>query len=361
MTYHGAMRGAKNWSGAWRLGLQSALVLAGLVAVLMSGCQEGDTTAAEKNAAPAEESARQTQAGEERVTHSGPFVRVLGTVQDGGLPHAACHCSRCELARHDPAQRRYVASLALVLPASGRVVVIDATPDLHPQLEQLADLRQGPEGRVDRAPIDGVFLTHAHIGHYLGLAFLGFEVVHTSELPVYCTPRMAEFLRRNGPWSQLVEKRNIDLVETAPGGTADLGDGVRVDFLQVPHRDEYSDTVGFRVHGPNRSLLYVPDTDAWSAWETPLSDVLEGVDVAILDGSFYSLDELPGRDISQVKHPLITVSMDLLQERVDAGRNEVYFSHLNHTNPALEPGSEARREIQRRGFQVLAEGLEIGL
>ena len=293
---------------------------------------------------------------------SGPFVRVLGTAQDGGFPHAACNCERCELARRDPAHSRGVASLALVLPgAPDKVYLIDATPDVRRQIDLLADVRDAPEGRVDRAPVDGVMLTHAHLGHYTGLAFFGFEAVHTSDLPVFCTPAMAEFLRGNGPWSQMVEIGNVDLREVAPGSGFELDGGVRVELLKVPHRDEFADTVGFVLRGPRRSLLYVPDTDSWDAWKRPLPKVLRDIDVAILDGSFYSLDELPGRDISQVKHPLITTSMDLLQETVDAGETEVYFSHMNHTNPVLMPGSAERREIERRGFHVLEDGQEIGL
>lgn len=290
-----------------------------------------------------------------------PYVRVLGTAQDGGLPHAACSCRRCEAARRDPARRRNVASLAVVVPQTSSVYLLDATPDVRRQIDLLADVRDPPPDRVDRAPVDGVLLTHAHLGHYTGLAFFGFEAVHTRDLPVYCTPAMARFLRRNGPWSQLVEIGNVDLREVVPGGGVELGGGVRVEFLSVPHRDEYADTVGFIVRGPTRSLLYVPDTDAWSAWQTPLPEVLEDVDVAILDGSFYSMDELPGRDMSAVKHPLITLSMDLLQETVDAGGSEVWFTHFNHSNPVLEPASEARREIERRGFGVLDDGQEIGL
>ena len=318
--------------------------------VSLAGCgDDGEAEGAEtsKTAAPA--------AG------AGPYVRVLGTVQDGGLPHAACDCARCDLARRDPARRRWVASLAVVIPRTGGVYLIDATPDVRQQIDRLADVRDAPRGQVDRAPVDGVLLTHAHIGHYLGLAFFGFEAVHTRNLPVYCTPRMAEFLRRNGPWGQLVEIGNIDLVESPPGGGFELAEGVRVEPLAVPHRDEYSDTVGFVLRGPRRSLLYVPDTDGWEAWETPLTEVLQGIDVAILDGSFYSLDELPGRDLATVKHPLIIHSMDLLQETVAAGKTTVYFSHMNHSNPVLEVDSAARRDIEARGFFVLAEGQELPL
>ncbi len=292
---------------------------------------------------------------------AGPFVRVVGTVQDGGLPHAACACDRCEAARRDPARRRRIASLALVLPESGRVYLIDATPDIREQLDSLADVRHPPAGRVDRAPVDGVFLTHAHIGHYLGLAFFGFEAVHPRGLPVYATASMAAFLRENAPWDGLVERRNVEPVVIAPGVPVELGEGVSVAALAVPHRREYTDTVGYLIAGPRSRVLYVPDTDGWEGWRPPLREVLEGVDLALLDGSFFSLDELPGRDVASIGHPLVRQTMDLLAGLATSGRTRVLFTHLNHSNPALDPGSEARREIERRGFALAAEGEEIPL
>lgn len=299
---------------------------------------------------------------------AGPFLRVLGIAQDGGFPHAACEHALCVRARQDPSLASGVASLGLVLPkgdGTHAVLLVDATPDVRAQIDLLRDVRRPSAGRVDRAPLAGLLLTHAHIGHYLGLAFFGFEAVNTHELPVYATPRMATFLRTNGPWSQLVTKRNIALHEQAPGSRFKLGVGgaqVEIGVLAVPHRDEYSDTVGFVFAGPHRRVLYVPDTDGWDRWSPSLAAVLarERIDVALLDASFYSLDELPGRDLTQVRHPLVVATMDRLAPFVAAG-GQVFFCHLNHSNPALDPASEARRAIEARGFAVAAVGQEIGL
>jgi len=280
---------------------------------------------------------------------------ALGTVQDGGLPHASCGCERCKLARKDSAHRRFVAGLALVLPEEGQTWLIDATPNLPYQLEILRIWDAPPRDGVDRAPIDGVFLTHAHIGHYLGLAHLGFEVVHTHRVPVYGTLSMRRFLRTNGPWSQLVDKENIELRRLSPGRPVQIANRVRVTPIRVPHRDELSDTVGFRIEGLRSSVLYVPDTDGWDEWRVPLTEHLAGIDVAILDGSFYSLDELPGRSIEDVRHPLMSETMDLLQPLVGEGL-KVYFTHMNHTNPVLGPDDEARNEVLARGFRILEEG-----
>ena len=287
-----------------------------------------------------------------------PLLRVLGTAQDGGLPHAGCSCDRCDLARQSPDDRRRIASLALVLPASDRILLIDASPDLPEQLALLSDLRQAPEDRVDRHPVDSVWLTHAHIGHYLGLAFFGYEAIHTRDLQVFATPRMSAFLRDNGPWSQLVEMRNIELHELAPGRAHPLGDDVVVTAVQAPHRDEYADTLGFLISGPERSIFYLPDTDSWVAWATPVTELLENVDIALLDGTFYSAGELPGRQIEEIGHPLIVQSMDLLQELVDKRGLQVYFTHLNHSNPVLDPDGKARREVESRGFHILEDEQE---
>ncbi len=291
----------------------------------------------------------------------GPFVRVLGIAQDGGFPHAACEHRACRDAREGRAPRHLVASLAVVVPAEETVFVIDASPDVREQLDLLRDVRDLPADRVDRAPIDGLFLTHAHIGHYLGLAFFGFEAVHTSALPVWATAPMADFLRGHGPWSQLVELGNIELRTLRPEAAVAIGGGVTVTAFNVPHRDELSDTVAFRIDGPRRTVLYVPDTDKWATWEPSLPERLSDVDVALLDGSFYSADELPGRSVEEIGHPMIGTTMELLQAQVAGGELEVIFIHLNHSNPALVTGSPERSAIEDRGFSVAVEGLEIDL
>ena len=293
----------------------------------------------------------------------GPRVVVLGTVQDGGMPQTGCDCTHCAAARKNPALARHVASLAIRIPAKDRVYLVDATPDLPAQIEMIHAFRHHPEGKTDRAPVDGVLLTHAHIGHYLGLAHFGFESLNTKDIPAWVSPRMAEYLRTNGPWSQLVRLQNIALREFQPGTPFALEEGISVKPIQVPHRDEYTDTMAFVIRGPHDNVLYVPDTDSWRAWPKPVLQVLadEKITVALVDATFYSPDELPDRDVSKIKHPLITDSMDLFGPLVKEGKLRVIFTHLNHSNPALDKDGPARRAIEARGFRVAEEGEEIGL
>ena len=85
--------------------------------------------------------------------------------------------------------------------------MFDATPDMTAQLEHLNTIDTG----LAFMP-NGIFLTHAHIGHYTGLMYLGKEAINANCIPVYTMPRMNDFLKRNGPWNQLVLLDNIELL-----------------------------------------------------------------------------------------------------------------------------------------------------
>jgi len=278
---------------------------------------------------------------------------VLGIVQDGGLPHIGCRQERCVLARRDSSRRERVACLGLVDEQAGRRFLIDATPDLPSQLESLQ-----PDRPAGRPLVDGILLTHAHIGHYTGLMYLGREALGASGMPVYATPRMARFLRENAPWSQLVALHNVVLHEMEPDREIALTDRLRVTPIRVPHRDEQSDTVGFRVRGPSRSLLYIPDIDKWERWEKRLPAEAGMVDWALLDGTFEDPAEIPGRSLADIPHPLIGETAALLGP--GPRRARVLFVHLNHTNRLLSDES-AVRSLSNQGFAVARDGQELEL
>jgi pyrroloquinoline quinone biosynthesis protein B len=296
--------------------------------------------------------------GARRREDGGVKAVVLGVAQDGGVPHLGCGCATCTRARTDPAQRELAAAIALCDETSGKRWIVDCTPDFPAQVDLLARLCPGSS---PRDVCDGILLTHAHMGHYVGLAQLGTEVLSASRLPVWATAKMGEFLCSNDPWKALVEKEQIDLRLLTPGSPLELAPGFTVTPELVPHRDELSDTVGFRIAGPDRTLLFIPDVDKWEQMDPPLLERLEGVDVALLDGTFFSPDELPHRALSKVRHPFITESVDLLGSRVATGACEVIFIHLNHTNPALDPASDERRRLEHAGFRVAVQGMEIPL
>jgi pyrroloquinoline quinone biosynthesis protein B len=284
-------------------------------------------------------------------------VLVLGTAQDAGLPQIGCSEPMCAAARRDPALRRFASSILVCDPRSGSRWLFDAGPDLREQFE-LA--RAHPNTRVSSgerpALFDGVFLTHAHVGHYAGLIEFGLEANAARELPVFASQRMGQFLSRDGPWSLLVERREIALRELTPGVPVQLAGDLEVTPILVPHRDELSDTLAFVIRGPRRALLYLPDIDKWERWDRRLEDVLAEVDIALVDGTFFADGEVPGRSMREIPHPFVVETLARLGAAPSELRSRVVFTHLNHTNPAADPGSAAASAIRELGCRVAREG-----
>lgn len=283
------------------------------------------------------------------------YLYVLGVVQDAGYPQTGCYAAHCMPAWRDPGLRRSAVSLGLIDPDSGKKYIFEATPDFPSQLYELET-----EAPTEQFELAGIFLTHAHIGHYTGLMFLGHEAMAASNIPVYTMPRMMNYLQTNGPWSQLVDYRNIILSPLQADVTESLG-RLKVTPFLVPHRDEYSETVGFRIDGPHKSAIFIPDINKWSQWQTDLSDLVKTVDYALIDATFYADGELPDRDMSKVSHPYVVESMKILEPLTDEDRDKVWFIHMNHTNPLLDAGSKETMEIQSKGFHVAVEGLRLVL
>ena len=282
---------------------------------------------------------------------------VLGRAQDGGLPHLGCEQPCCEDARQS-GHKEFPACLGIHDSQTGNLLLIEATPAIESQVALLHAL-SGVENR-GRTPVDAMLLTHAHVGHYAGLIHMGREVASTNKVPTFVTPRMANFLNTNGPWSQLVELGQITLHEIQHGEVFEPIEGLLVQAIEVPHRDEFSDTVAFKIIGPTRTILFVPDIDRWEGNESLLDRLIEGVDVAYIDATFYDGSELPGRDMSQIPHPMMIDTMQLLKNHATAFRGSIRFIHLNHTNPALI-NREIQRSIEQRGFRIAAQGEQVDL
>ncbi len=277
---------------------------------------------------------------------------ILGTAQDGGVPHMGCGCSRCRRARADRMAGRYPSSLALVTPEK-RIFLLDATPRMPEQLDLLA----AASGVTPSEP-DGILLTHAHIGHYAGLMYLGKEVMSGRNVPVYCTPSMASFLSEHSPWRDLIDGGNIELQILTPGEPFTLEAGVRVTAFCVPHRDERSDTVGYLVEGDRAGLLYMPDLDAWEGFEETFNGLIRRASYALIDGTFFSEDELmhSGRRLHEVPHPPVSETLRSFEiGTLQVGTAEILFTHFNHTNPLLDD-ERTRSAVLRRGFGLAAEG-----
>jgi len=292
----------------------------------------------------------------ESAPPEGAYLYVLGIAQDAGYPQAECYRPHCIPAWEDISLRRLATSLALIDPVTGQKYLFEATPNMPEQLFRLE--REAPN---DDFALAGVFLTHGHIGHYTGLIHFGHEVMGAQGIPTFAMPRMREYLSSNGPWDQLVRYSNINLVALEDGETQRLLGNLSVTPFLVPHRDEYTETVGYRIDGPNASAIFIPDIDKWERWDQDLTALIREVDYAFLDATFYADGEIPGRAMEDIPHPFVVESMALLEELSPAERARVHFIHFNHTNPLLQEGSAARDAVREAGFSIAEEGMRLAL
>jgi pyrroloquinoline quinone biosynthesis protein B len=281
------------------------------------------------------------------------FITVLGIAQDGGYPQAGCNAEHCLRHWRGEEKKRQVVSLGLTDQASGQNWLFEATPDFTAQLQQL----QQASGSSN---LSGIFLTHAHMGHYAGLLQLGREAMGAQGMPVYVMPKMKEFLENNAPWSQLVSLGNIKLVLMEADTPIQLTSNLRVIPLKVPHRDEFSETVGFRIETAEKSLLFIPDIDKWPLWDRDIRAEVARVDVALLDATFYKDGELPNRNMSEIPHPFVAETISLFAPLPESEKRKVKFIHFNHTNPLIFEGPE-REQVKKLGYAVATEGERIEL
>lgn len=278
------------------------------------------------------------------------YIQVLGIVQDAGYPHIGCEKDCCKVV--SPGDY-FVSCLGLVDKTNNKRYLFDATPDIHNQINLL-------EKFPDANLIDGIFLTHAHIGHYTGLMYLGREGLGGKNIMVYALKRMARFLTKNGPWDQLVKLNNISIQTISNKEFVKLSKNIFVMPIRVPHRDEYSETVGYKIIGKSKKILFIPDIDKWDEWKKSIIEEIKLVDYAFIDGTFYNGSEL-NRDMREIPHPSIEETLQLFSNQPLAERNKIYFIHINHTNPILTNKNGIRDLVESLGFNIAERGLKFKL
>ena len=276
------------------------------------------------------------------------YVIVLGIAQDAGYPQINCKKDCCEKAWKNIELRKMTSCLAIVDPTTNEQWIIDATPNIKEQL-QLLKSKTGTE------KITGIALTHAHMGHYTGLMHFGREVMGTNRTPVFAMPKMKSFLEENGPWSQLVSLENIHLKKIKEDSIFSLNKNIKLKSFLVPHRDEFSETVGYEITINNKTLIFIPDIDKWEKWDTNITELIQKTDYAFLDATFYKNGEL-NRDMSEIPHPFVEESMKLFAPLTLENKSKIHFIHLNHTNPLLRKNSLAQKKVLQKGFNIAKEG-----
>jgi len=286
----------------------------------------------------------------DNINNVNQYITVLGTAQDGGFPHIGCQKKCCNDFYKGVSPKQKVVSLGLIDKEAQQKFLFEATPDIS---TQLADLEKNH--LKTNTIIDGVFITHAHMGHYAGLLYFGKEALGKKDIRIYAMPKMKDFLVNNGPWSQLVSTKNIAFSDLKKDKVVQLNNSLKVTPFLVPHRDEFSETVGYKIEGGKKSALFIPDINKWSLWEKNIVEEVKKVDYAFLDATFFKEGEI-NRPMSEVPHPFIEETVDLFKNESLTTKNKVIFIHFNHTNPALQTSSKERKELTLLGYKFATEG-----
>ncbi|MGI9529116.1 MAG: MBL fold metallo-hydrolase [Acidimicrobiia bacterium] len=265
---------------------------------------------------------------------------LLGSGQDGGSP---------QMGSSGAVSDRTASSVALVSDL-WPPILFDASPDLRSQHNDLVRIQGGDAGDE---PFSAVFITHGHMGHYAGLVHFGKEAANTSDVPLYGDKTFLDFLSRNEPWASLVTNGNM-APRTIPTDGVAFG-RVTVKAIPVPHRADFTATNAYSISvDSSRWALYLPDIDAWTDWPEA-DEVIAAHDLCFLDATFGSMDELPGRSIAEIPHPLVDDTLSRFARHTDD--TTIVLTHINHSNELNDPDSELSARAHNTGFKVGSDGM----
>jgi len=273
-------------------------------------------------------------------------VTVLGIAQDGGHPQPGCLRPCCA----NLTEQHYPVSLG-IRSDEGTNILIEATRHLGDQFTLWGQTN-----------VDHLLLTHANFGHVDGLGLFGRETLSAQGINLHVSEEMYHLVDQTPQWNLMVQQGVFEIQTFAVGTSLYNKDEVIIEPVRIPHRDELSDMHAFIIRGPNKSLLFLPDHDSWdetlavhncSTLRQWLSAMR--IDVALIDGTFWSEDELGGRDQSKVPHPPVVQTLKMLGEK-QQGDPEIFFTHLNHTNPLYDQESEQMKQVTQLGWGVVHQG-----
>jgi pyrroloquinoline quinone biosynthesis protein B len=317
--------------------------------IIISSLNQNQVLGSEKQFEP--------QQNEDTIVADSYYIQILGIAQDAGYPQIACSKDCCKAVYQGVESRKNVVALALVNATTKQYWLFEATPDIAHQLQMVQDKLQ-----LENMPLpQGIFITHAHMGHYTGLMQLGREALNATSIPVYCMPKMESFISNNGPWNQLVSLNNISIKPLQNNRKVTLETSILVEPMQVPHRDEFSETVGYLIQVNRKKILFIPDIDKWNKWDNDIITLIKGVDMAFLDGTFFKNGEIPYRDMAEIPHPFVAESIEKFKILSLEDRSKIYFIHFNHTNPLIKQFSSEKEMLMKEGFHIAEEGMVLPL
>ncbi len=287
-------------------------------------------------------------------------VVLLGTAQDGGVPQAGCAKPCCMTEFGGPTRHRNPVALGLTAEDGSRHL-IEASRTLADQLILWSTVDGGP---LDK--LDSIWLTHGHLGHIDGLGLFGCEAWGTEDIPLHASESMIGVVQSSPPLAPLFENNHLIPTPFYSGEKVELTTDLSITPVKVPHRDEHTDTHAFLIEGASKRLLFLPDHDSWSvtleshSTDNPLSWLHSlFVDIVLLDGTFWSGEELGGH-AKKIGHPPVEDTLELLGIKGPSDPR-VVFIHLNHTNPLHDESSAETARVRAMGWEVARQPMSFNL
>ncbi|MGH7579304.1 MAG: pyrroloquinoline quinone biosynthesis protein PqqB [Gemmatimonadales bacterium] len=300
-------------------------------------------------------------------------VILLGTAAGGGFPQWNCWCPTCRVARRAPGRARHRSQSSAAVSADGRRwFLLNASPDVHAQLGRLP---AGEPAGTRHAPVEGVVLTDAELDHTLGLLLLR----EAGYLQVHATPAVRDILERDSrivPVTRAFAEVRLEELPLGDGTPLSYRDGcpsgLTVSGFAVPagpprfaSGDRPGHTVGLLIRDQATSgvCAFVPGC---GGLDQTLLDLLGQAELVLFDGTFWTDDELIGlgigrRTAREMDHLPVSGPDGSLERLAGLPGRERVYTHINNTNPMLLEDSAERREVERRGLSVGADGMRFTL
>ncbi len=306
-------------------------------------------------------------------------IKILGSAAGGGFPQWNCACANCRGVRAGTFAGKPRTQAQVAVSKDGESwFLLGASPDLRQQIEAASELH--PQAGVRISPISGVVLTSADLDHVLGLLLLR----ELQPLRVFAAASVLQILRQDNSFFGMLNRipKQVEWSTVVPGTPFDISSaggqpsgllgttvplGTRYPAYVTPARAQQMQpdeaVTGLIVECTGRRLAYLP---AVGHIDDNLMKTLEGVDVLLFDGTFWSNDELirvdsSGATARQMGHIPVGGPEGSLRQLAQFPNVKKLFIHINNTNPMLNESGPEYRAVRDAGWEIAEDGWQFTL
>jgi len=304
-------------------------------------------------------------------------ISVLGSAAGGGFPQWNCNCRNCAGVRAGAVRCKPRTQSSIFVRPDGAQdgVLFNASPDILEQIRARPELQ--PARALRDSAIAAVVLMDGQIDHATGLFMLR---ERSKPLPLWCTDPVSEDLSQGNPILRVlghycgVERHRIEL-DGAPFRIPGVDD---LSFRALPLSSKpapYSPHREHPVPGDNIGMLITDTKSGASAFYAPglgaitppVFDAMCSADAVLVDGTFWTDDEMPrlglgsktARSIGHLPQSGPGGMIEWLAKLPERTRR--CLIHINNTNPILDEDSDERAALTRARIEACEDGMLIQL